>query len=1065
VPLVNGDPASIELERFDVWAKDAKIVIYESEGKSHTIPPPRIITYKGHVGGDPTSIVFIAVQPNGHIEGSVFEGDHILMIGRGVARGDGTRRSPKDDNTLDERSPLLVREFDPVEDLATNPDARRWHCDVDRAGFGGLHLGPPRNLEVVPNSLQAAPAANGTPTGYGLNLAIETDKELYAAFGSTPLLQSYLTTLIGQLSVIYQRDLKTTLTIGTVHIWSSGTDPWTVTTAADAALAEFGTYWHNNYSGIARSSAVFVSGKVLNAGISWGHTLCAADIYCGADGSNCNNGLPSSTFANSYAGAYAFCNSYPVVTTTVPDPILTQHGVQYGLPNTSNYRMLFEVAHELGHNANGQHTHCIPLSSAQQTQYGVVGRPYIDLCNGIENECYSGATSVPTERGTIMSYCANLQNPDGSSYPPSRYCFYRTGEPSELELGDTSAKCTDVMGSPSTCRFTQGLNDATPGLDATITVGSNLPCAAGQTASVPAGGSTYTWQITGGTITAGAGTNLITFTPSASGVTLMVTVANANGCSVQDSETVPTQCAPAIATINPERGSLAGSQGVTITGTNLSGATSVTFGGTAGMITANTALADTSLSGTTFSDCGAGIIPEGAGAELDWGSVAVTTSGWVNYINLSWSNGNSFTWAGITLRVKEGWVTVGNSDQNSAGINSKEYQTFPVSSAFYVIAGHTYEVLGEYSVNAYDSHAGCSQGLKAVFYNSGPSVTVTAPAHSAGAVDVVVSTVGGSATSTGGYTYVAATMITNISPASGPAVGGQSVMITGTDLFGAAVTIGGNSATVTGTTATTATFTTPAHAAGAVDVTVTTAGGSATSTGGYTYVASGSITSSYPTSGPAAGGQSVTITGTNLSGATLVTFGGNAGAITANTSTSITVTTPAHAAGAVDVTVTTAGGSVTSAGGYTYFAVLTLASVVPSYGSLAGGTQVAITGTGFRNGLKVSFGGSTVAASVTSVTTATAVTPAHVRSLTDVMVTNDDNASATKTTAFDFIYRGDANGDSQVLVGDIFYLVNNLFAGGPGPIGSGDANGDTFVSPGDIFYLVNYLFAGGPAPE
>jgi hypothetical protein len=79
--------------------------------------------------------------------------------------------------------------------------------------------------------------------------------------------------------------------------------------------------------------------------------------------------------------------------------------------------------------------------------------------------------------------------------------------------------------------------------------------------------------------------------------------------------------------------------------------------------------------------------------------------------------------------------------------------------------------------------------------------------------------------------------ITNVNPVSGPIAGGQSVIITGTDLSGATVTIGGNSATVTGTTATTATFTTPAHAEGAVDITVTTAGGSATSPGGYTYVA------------------------------------------------------------------------------------------------------------------------------------------------------------------------------------------------------------------------------------
>jgi Dockerin type I domain/PA14 domain len=59
---------------------------------------------------------------------------------------------------------------------------------------------------------------------------------------------------------------------------------------------------------------------------------------------------------------------------------------------------------------------------------------------------------------------------------------------------------------------------------------------------------------------------------------------------------------------------------------------------------------------------------------------------------------------------------------------------------------------------------------------------------------------------------------------------------------------------------------------------------------------------------------------------------------------------------------------------------------------------------------------------------------------------------------------GDANGDGTVTVGDIFYLVNFLFAGGPPPIGPADVNGDGQVTVGDVFYLINYLFAGGPPP-
>ena len=149
--------------------------------------------------------------------------------------------------------------------------------------------------------------------------------------------------------------------------------------------------------------------------------------------------------------------------------------------------------------------------------------------------------------------------------------------------------------------------------------------------------------------------------------------------------------------------------------------------------------------------------------------------------------------------------------------------------------------------------------------------------------------------------------ITAISPNSGPTSGGTAVTITGTNfLSGATVTFGGTAATnVTVVSGTSITATTPAHAAGAVNVVVTDSGGSATVVNGFTYVSSPpTITTISPNSGSTNGGTAVTITGTNfISGAT-VTFGGTAATnVTVVSSTSITATTPAHVAGAVNVVV------------------------------------------------------------------------------------------------------------------------------------------------------------------
>ena len=154
--------------------------------------------------------------------------------------------------------------------------------------------------------------------------------------------------------------------------------------------------------------------------------------------------------------------------------------------------------------------------------------------------------------------------------------------------------------------------------------------------------------------------------------------------------------------------------------------------------------------------------------------------------------------------------------------------------------------------------------------------------------------------------------VTSIAPTSGPAAGGTTVVITGTNLDSAtAVTFGSAPATnLTANTATSVTATSPAGT-GTVDVTVTTAGGTSAITANdkFTYVPAPAVSSIAPTSGTPAGGTTVVITGTNLGSATAVTFGSApATNLTANTATSVTATSPAGT-GTVDVTVTTAGGT------------------------------------------------------------------------------------------------------------------------------------------------------------
>lgn len=126
--------------------------------------------------------------------------------------------------------------------------------------------------------------------------------------------------------------------------------------------------------------------------------------------------------------------------------------------------------------------------------------------------------------------------------------------------------------------------------------------------------------------------------------------------------------------------------------------------------------------------------------------------------------------------------------------------------------------------------------------NSATSITAVTPAHAVGAVNVVVNTPAGIASLPNGYTYLTAVVpstVTSINPSSGTASGGAGVTLTGTALTGAtSVTFGGVPATaVNVVNATTITAVTPAHAVGTVHVVVTTPAGTAQLSNGYTYLA------------------------------------------------------------------------------------------------------------------------------------------------------------------------------------------------------------------------------------
>jgi hypothetical protein len=135
----------------------------------------------------------------------------------------------------------------------------------------------------------------------------------------------------------------------------------------------------------------------------------------------------------------------------------------------------------------------------------------------------------------------------------------------------------------------------------------------------------------------------------------------------------------------------------------------------------------------------------------------------------------------------------------------------------------------------------------------------------------------------------------------------------------------------------------------------------------------------------------VTITGTGLAGVKGVSFGGAAAAITADSATQITVTSPPGNAGTVNVIVVTPGGTI--AGQFTYVPPPVLTAISQTRGPAGGGTVVTLTGTNLAGATAVSFNGVAGTITADSATQITVTSPPGNEGTVPVTVTTPSGTS------------------------------------------------------------------------
>ncbi len=257
---------------------------------------------------------------------------------------------------------------------------------------------------------------------------------------------------------------------------------------------------------------------------------------------------------------------------------------------------------------------------------------------------------------------------------------------------------------------------------------------------------------------------------------------------------------------------------------------------------------------------------------------------------------------------------------------------------------------------------------------SDTSITAKVPANAAYPIyQISVATSGGTVFSASNFTIntLVPPVITSFFPTKGKA--GDVVTITGKN-FAETTSVKFNglaASTFTVVSATSITATVPDDATSG-KISVTTPGGTATSASNFTVLYTPTITSFSPISGKV--GDIVTITGTNFTGATGVKFNGlSAVTFTVVSATSTSATVP-DGATTGKITVTTPGGTATSADDFTVYQLPTISLFAPDSGKV--GDVVTVTGTYLLGSSEVTFNGlSADAFTVVSATSITATVP------------------------------------------------------------------------------------------
>ena len=340
-PIAPGARAQVKLERYDVYAPGARMLVVEA-GVERESPRSSRLHFLGRATGDQTAGV-----PAARIGLSLDPRTGYL---RGIVDG------PQGELRILEPSPADARHrIENVEAamsmLGIDPEGK---CTAEDIALSETIIDPLLEAAFAPT----AERGTGMPT-HSAVIAVDTDAELLDKKFSndTSDAADWIADLFTAMNVRYERDVALRLLQGDTFLRPGSPpyddDPYDAegSPVTSAQLIEFGTYWSANMGAVERVFATLLSGK--------------------------------SSSPNSYSGR-AWLNVY--CNTQSPG------GYNVNQVFIASFSSADFVAHEIGHNAGSPHTHCYSpeVDQCYNAEFN---------CYDGTPTCPAGGS------GTIMSYC------------------------------------------------------------------------------------------------------------------------------------------------------------------------------------------------------------------------------------------------------------------------------------------------------------------------------------------------------------------------------------------------------------------------------------------------------------------------------------------------------------------------------------------------------------------------------------------------------------------------------------------------------------------------------------